>query len=237
MDVAKRSWRARDPARRTSGAGAYRRLLVGFGFVCRLAGTGLLLIFSFLILPLRASADGGLVFLQRSQDELVLTLFATALPIRAGANDLSVLVQLAADHNPVLDAKVELSLFDQEPVRDQATAAWVPPACRNDAPPQLSDLDLPRGSGANRLYYSRSVTIPRAGRWLSVWRVKYGARTVEVPVQLVVQEAPLPLSGYWLYVALPFVAILVFGLWKIAVRQRTGTSPVYRPRSSGHSVA
>jgi hypothetical protein len=195
------------------------------------------LIFGLLILPFRASADGGLVLLQRSQDDLVLTLFATSLPIRAGTNDLSVLVQSAADQNPILDAKVELSLFDQEPGRDQAPAAWVPPACRNDSLAQLLNLDLSRGSGANRLYYSRSVTIPRPGKWLSVWRVKYGVRTVEVPVQLAVQEAPLPLAGYWPYVALPFVAVLVFALWKIAVRSRMVTSPVCRPQSSGHSIA
>jgi hypothetical protein len=196
-----------------------------------------LVVLSLLSLPFRASADGGLVFLQRSQDDLVVTLFATSLPIRAGTNDLSVLVQLAADQNPILDAKVELSLFDHEPGRDQAPTAWVPPACRNDALPQLLNLDLPRGVGANRLYYSRSVTIPRAGKWLSVWRVKYGARTVDVPVQLLVQEAPLPLAGYWLYVALPLVAVLVFALWKIAVRSRAVTNPICRPQSGGHSIA
>jgi hypothetical protein len=196
-----------------------------------------LVILSLLTLPFRASADGGLVFLQKSQDDLVLTLFATSLPIRAGTNDLSVLVQLAADQNPILDGKVELSLFDEETGRDQAPAAWVPPACRNDVLPQLLNLDLSRGSGANRLYYSRSVTIPRSGKWLSVWRVKYGARTVEVPIQLVVQEAPLPLVDYWLYVALPLVAVLVFGLWKIAVRSRAVTGPICRPQSGGRSIA
>ena len=196
-----------------------------------------LVVLNLLTLPLRALADGGLVFLQRSQDDLVLTLFATSLPIRAGTNDLSVLVQLAADQNPVLDAKVDLSLFDQESGYDQVPAAWVPPACRNDARPQLLNLDLPRGSGANRLYYSRSVTIPQPGNWLSVWRLKFGGRTVEVPIQLVVQEAPLPLTGYWFYVALPLVAILVFGLWKIAVRSRAVTGPISRPQSGSHSIA
>jgi hypothetical protein len=167
----------------------------------------LILLFSSLQLAL---ADGGAVQLQAAAPPFVVTVFTDPPQCRAGQVDLSVLVQ--EEKGPVLDAEVVASLSALEPAKTNPIAAWLPPACASTAAPNLQNVPLQIAQGTNRLFYSTLIQIPFEERWQLQVSVRRGTDHATIQGILNV-DAPLPpMTAYWQWFLVPFLAIGGFAL-------------------------
>lgn len=162
---------------------------------------GLHLIASFLI------GDGGAVLSRTRAGSLIVTVFAAPVPLRAGAADLSVMVQTAASENPVLDANVVLRLSKPgEPeIRIAAT----------------------RTQSANKLLYAAQPVLPSPGEWHLDIHVQANGNAIAVPVSISVLTADPPLVTYWSYfLAVPLgVLLFILNQWlKSKLKRRTAAA-------------
>jgi hypothetical protein len=153
-------------------------------------------------------ADGGAVQLHATAPPFVVTIFTDPPQCRAGQIDLSAFVQ--QEKGPVLDAEVLVSLSALAPTKATPTAAWFPPACANTPVADLQNIPLQIAHGTNRLFYSALVQIPYNGRWQVQVTVRRG--TDHATVQGIMDVAPAlpPISAYWQWFLLPFIAIAGF---------------------------
>jgi hypothetical protein len=165
-------------------------------------------------------ADGGAVQLRESVSPFIVTVFADPPQCRAGQLDLSALVQEEKTGDPVLDAVVMVSLSAAESAKTTGGAAWLPPACINNSAANLQEIPLQVSSGANRLYYSSLVQIPYDGRWQLQVNVQRGAEHVAVQGIMEVHPALPPVTAYWQWFLLPFLAIAGFVLHQHIRKQR-----------------
>jgi hypothetical protein len=168
----------------------------------------LLLLISVMLLPLYdqiARADGGVVLWQQTSTPFTITVFSTAMPLRPGVADLSVLVESTGDHSPVLDAQVFIELEDEagRVIRAEAT----------------------RSQARNKLLYCSLINIPKAGQWKMSVNVGRGDRSTEVFGNLTVAPAQTVLISYWKLIALPAITVLFFmsnqWLQRRKIRNRT----------------
>jgi hypothetical protein len=152
-----------------------------------------------------ALADGGGVQLRATAPPFVVTIFTDPPQCRVGQIDLSALVQ--EEKRPVLDAKIMVSLSALEPAKASGTAAWLPPACANTPVADLQKIPLQVSQGTNRLFYSTLVRIPHDGRWQLQVSIQRG--TVRAAMQGIIQVDPAlpPITAYWQWFLLPFLAI------------------------------
>jgi hypothetical protein len=148
-----------------------------------------------------AHADGGAVRLRGDAGPYAVTLFSPE-PLRAGAADLSVLVQSWADDSVELDAEVELELRGP----DGATATRV---------------RATREAATNKLLRAAMVDLPRPGTWqVAVWVAHAGGRE-RIAGKLHVGPPPPALLALWPYLALPAALIALFALrQRLASRRR-----------------
>src|SRR5580704_16745299 len=99
-----------------------------------------------LILAQAALADGGTVQMRQEAGDLVITVFASPIPVSVGPVDISLLLKNRNGLEPVLDASVSLILlqpdsnieFRARPTREQAR---------------------------NKLLYAAPVMFSQAGKW------------------------------------------------------------------------
>ena len=163
-------------------------------------------------------ADGGAVQLHAEAPPFVVTVFTDPPQCRAGQVDLSALVQ--AEKGPVLDADVIVSLSALKTPKVSPATAWFPPACANTAVADLQKIPLRIGYGTNRLFYSALVQIPYDGRWELQVSVRRGTDHATVQGILEVDRALPPISAYWQWFLLPFLAIGGFVLHQHIRKQR-----------------
>lgn len=143
-----------------------------------------------LILPLSLSADGGVLLLHTESDAFAISVFGTPAPLRAGAADLSVLVQTKADQDVLLDADLTLRL-----AQDGQPVVTVKPT---------------RQQAANKYLYASQLTFPASGRWKLELFCKEGKRTTTVTGELTVLPAEPALLAYWGYFLFVPLTILLF---------------------------
>ncbi|HEY6806753.1 MAG TPA: hypothetical protein VI306_24455 [Pyrinomonadaceae bacterium] len=135
-------------------------------------------------------ADGGVVFCQRTEAPLNVTLFFTETPLRPGPVDLSVLVEKTEGHSPILDARIFIELQHEggRIIRVEAT----------------------RNQARNKLLYCNTLNLPLAGQWKMRMHVIHGNNAVEVLSDLVVAPSQSLLLSYWKLTATPAVIIILF---------------------------
>lgn len=135
-------------------------------------------------------ADGGSIQFRRQAGSLVITVFGAPSPLRAGASDLSVLVQDTRDTRIVLDADVTLTL----------------------SKPGEKEIVVPatRAQATNKLLYAAYPVMPEPGDWTLIVRVKSQdtAASVEGVITVLPQRASI--MSYWLYIAFAPAGVFLF---------------------------
>jgi hypothetical protein len=157
-----------------------------------------------------ALADGGAVQLHAAAGPFLVTVFTDPPQCRAGQVDLSALIQ--EEKGPVLDAEVAASLSALEPAKANPTTAWLPPACVSTGAFDLQNVPLRLSYGTNRLFYSALIQIPYDGRWQLRVSVRRGTDRATVQGVLDVDRPLPPVTAYWQWFLLPFLAIGGFAL-------------------------
>ena len=145
-----------------------------------------------LLVATPALGDGGAVQVRQAEGPFVVTIFTAPTPLRAGAVDISVLVQTGDGNQPVLDAEVLVTLTSSS----DGTATIHVAATRQQA--------------TNKLLYATPVHLPFAGSWDLHVTVRREQEVAEVGSQVAVAPALPPLLSHWPYLAFPPAAILVF---------------------------
>ena len=150
------------------------------------------LLFVFLLLSLvrSARADGGVVLCRRTGAPFSITVFFAEMPLRPGPADLSVLLEQAEGHSPILDAQVfiELEHEDGTIIRGEAT----------------------RSQARNKLLYCNLIEVPLSGRWKMKVHVIHGNNAADVLSDLVVAPPQPLLLSYWKLTAAPPVIFILF---------------------------
>lgn len=150
-----------------------------------------------------ARGDGGVVRLSQTAGPFEITLFTAPTPLRVGVVDVSVLVQTAADHTPVLDAEVQVAL--RGPGLERTGAATHAPA-------------------TNKLLYAALLDVPGPGRWTLAAQVHAGERDATVSCAVDVAPPLPPVVAFWPYFAFPGALIALFALHQWLKRQQRSES-------------
>ncbi len=137
-----------------------------------------------------ARADGGVVMCQRTSEPFRITVFSTEMPLRPGPADLSVLLEQADGHSPILDGEVFFELTHETGMSIRAEAT--------------------RSQARNKLLYCSVIDLPLAGHWKMSVRARRGHDRAEVLQDLSV-AAPQPLLlSYWKLIAFSPTVIILF---------------------------
>jgi hypothetical protein len=166
----------------------------------------LLLLASCLLLclsPCPARADGGtLCLLQRAGDYQV-AVFSSPTPLRAGAVDISVLVQDASTGEQVPKARVIVCLT----LRGTTAPPLIYPATTEAA--------------SNKLFHAAKFDLPEAGRWDVEVRIDGPLGVARVRCELEAAE-PLPRwREVWPWVGWPVLVVVLFSVHQLLVRRRS----------------
>ena len=140
----------------------------------------------------------------RRVDGLLLTVFASPAPLRAGPVDVSVLVQKG--EKPILDAAVDISWQ----ANSASSADWLPPCCTMES--RTEKIPALRGHSNNRFLYSAIVPMKTAGPSVLKIRVFEAGREVLLSCDLDVRRPLPPLLAFWPWLAFPPIAIAGFAL-------------------------
>lgn len=154
------------------------------------AGTAIFLVFLF---ASSANADGGLLRLSREAGGLRISVFTAPTPLRAGAVDVSVLVQDART------GRVRPGL----PVRVCATPV--------DAPAAEVEAEASHELATNKLLQAAHLELGRPGRW----RLSVAVDEAVVDAEVEVAGAAPSWWGLAPWVGAPFVVVALY-----AARQR-----------------
>lgn len=156
---------------------------------------------------------------QKEIDGLRITLFSQSSVLRAGAADLSVLLQDAKSSAPVLDAEVTLRLICEKQNAD-AHAEWRPPCCSMDGGSSDMTLTATHQEATNKLLYAASPRFPYSGTWnVTVTTLREG-KPLSVTDTLRVQKASDPWFAYLPYLLLPGFGVGLFALAQKAKQDR-----------------
>jgi hypothetical protein len=150
----------------------------------------LLLVFLLLSFARGARADGGIVLCRRTGAPFDVTVFFAEMPLRPGLADLSVLLEQAEGHSPILDAKVIIELEHEGGMMIRAEAT--------------------RSQARNKLLYCSLIDVPLSGRWKMTVHVIHGNKAAEVLSDLLVAPPQPLLLSYWKLTAAPLVIIILF---------------------------
>lgn len=167
-------------------------------------------LFAFILFVATANeihADGGTVQISQKSGPFRVTIFTTSAVVRAGPEDVSVLVQDPTTHQPILNAAVQLSFrrLGSQPVAEGE--AWVPPCCKMKSEGSLEGMAATHELATNKLLYAALPTFPTAGTWEvhADIQTSIGAASVTGPLQV---EPPAPPAlAYWPFFLLPVVSI------------------------------
>jgi hypothetical protein len=165
-----------------------------------------------------AMADGGAVLAQSESGPYRVVLFGAPAPLRAGWNDLTVLVQDKATGEPVLDRAVTVAM---EPAGGEAPKEgnWVPPCCRLETD-STARQTATHAAASNKVLYAAPFLLREPGRWNARVEVD-GVPAVEAGVEILPPLAPW--RSYWTYLGLPFAAG-AFLLLHVQARRRSAAS-------------
>lgn len=153
-------------------------------------------------------AHGGVLLLHDRVGSFLISLFSADAPLRAGAQNFTVLVEDASDSSPVLDSRVTLSF--------------------RDAGAHQIRIEAQIGQSTNKLLYAASTNLT-AGTWRVTISVqsKAGAESEASGTLTILPEEP-PIAAYWPYFAVPPVVVLLFVLNRWLKRRsksrKTGTA-------------
>lgn len=156
------------------------------------SGVKLVVAMALLLSARPAHGDGGAVQLRETEGRFVVTVFTAPTPLRAGAADVSVLVQDRDTHEPVLDAEILIVLT---------------PLHQNGAGIRAAAT---RAVATNKLLYAAVMDVPSAGIWDLRVSVRRGHEAATVAGQVTFAASVPPLLAHWPYLAFPPVAVLVF---------------------------
>ncbi|MDG2308421.1 MAG: hypothetical protein P8R42_27905 [Candidatus Binatia bacterium] len=137
-----------------------------------------------------AHADGGAVVARGEQGGLLVTVFASPVPLRAGPVDVSVLVQEPDEESAVLDADVVISLYGGGKAISEATA----------------DHTL----ATNQLLYAARIEVPAPGPWGLRVVVERGEDRSAVDATLSAAPALAPAARFWPWLLMPILVVGVF---------------------------
>ncbi len=153
-----------------------------------------------LLFPGVVFADGGIIVSRQKVDGLDMTVFAAPAPLRAGPVDVSLLVQ-DEKGNPVLDATVEMAWSSAA----STAPDWMPPCCSMEKAGQKIPAD--RAHSQNKLFYSAMVPVKSAGTSQILLSVQRGKQLSLFSCDITAGPPQPPLLAYWMWLALPPVAI------------------------------
>jgi len=169
-------------------------------------------------LPVRA--DGGVPVGQRDEDGLRVTVFASPVPLRAGAAEIGVLVQ--ENGLPVSDASVTLSPVKTggpsgERVRAPAWCAVTGPGGK---------IPATGAHSGNRLLKGAFLPLTESGLWELGVEVKRGDRALAFSIPLIVGPPARPLATWWPLIALVPAAIALYAARAALARRSVKASRV-----------
>jgi hypothetical protein len=138
-----------------------------------------------------AFGDGGTVLWRKEAGSLVITAFASPVPLSSGPVDISLLLQNRSGLEPVLDANVWLLL-------------------RADASGEEVRAHPTREQAQNKLLYAAPLTLPESGKWeLEVTILRNGEQT-DATGTIGVAPGPEKGTSYWSYIAFPQLMIAIY---------------------------
>jgi hypothetical protein len=135
-------------------------------------------------------ADSGSVLWQRTIGPITVTAFITERPLRTGPVDLSFLIENSEPTEPILDARVYVTLENETgtTLRAEATHA----------------------QARNKLLYCSTMNLVRAGHWKMNLVVTHGSLRAALVNDIEVIEGPSTLKAYWKLLAFPFTIAILF---------------------------
>jgi hypothetical protein len=152
-----------------------------------------------------ASADGGLLRLSAKSGSYQISVFTLPTPLRAGAVDISMLVQDASTGNPLTDVQVTVRLTQS----GKPTLAY----------PATS------ATATNKLFHSAQFTLPEPGRWTLEVRVQGSRGPAVVRSELEAAE-PLPKwHALWPWIGWPVLVIALFSIHVALEHRNCRTEP------------
>lgn len=135
-------------------------------------------------------AHGGVLLLHERAGQFLVSLFSADAPLRAGAQNFTVLVQDAADASPVLDRQVTLTF-------------------RQPGGPEIK-IPATAGLAANHLLYAAPAQLS-TGSWQVVITIRSpGGAVVAAHGALTILPPQPPLAAYWPYFAVPPIVVGLF---------------------------
>ena len=154
------------------------------------------------LLPRLLLADGGALIMRVQDHGLTISAFASPVPLRVGLTDISILIQNAADQNPILDGEITLHLVD----------------------PRKSEITIraTHAQATNKLLYAANVNLPIGGNWKLRVNYQKGREHATAATAFAVLPAAPALVTYWPYFALVPAGLGLFALnqWLKAQRQK-----------------
>jgi hypothetical protein len=154
-------------------------------------------------------ADGGTVVFHKPAGDFDVTVFSKSEAVRAGLNDLSVMVQ-RHDNSTVMDATVLLHLE-----KTQTSGEIV----------RLTSIAR-HANATNKTLYAASVNIPSTGLWRLQTDITVGAHSGSAKGGLDVMAPLPPVVNYWPYVAMvPALAVAFIINRKLRARFRVRNKP------------
>jgi hypothetical protein len=148
--------------------------------------------------------DGGIVRLRETRDRLVVTVFTPPDPLRAGPQDVSVLVQDPSGA-PVLEAEVTLHFDPPDPL----DAGFAVRALRSQA--------------TNKLLQAAQVDLREVGQWRLGVAVRRSGQAAELSCALPVEPATHGITDLWGVLALPPTMVVLFAVNQTLRRRRVVT--------------
>jgi hypothetical protein len=149
-----------------------------------------------------AIADGGSLRLSGKKGGYQITVFTAPTPFRAGAVDISALIQDATTGEPMTQVRVTVRMTK----------------------PGSMALEYPATTEAatNKLFRAAQFELPEPGRWAMQVRVE-GLRGIAVIDGEVEAAEPLPrLPEMWRWIGWPALVIVLFSIHQLLVYRRTG---------------
>ena len=141
--------------------------------------TILLILFAALL-----QADGGTVVFHKPAGDFDVTVFSKSEVVRAGLNDLSVMVQRRSDNSTVMNASVLLHLQRTQPTGEIMRLTGI----------------ASHAKATNKLLYAATIKIPSTGPWQLNADVSSDGHSGTAAGEIEVSQPLPPVANYWPYV-------------------------------------